>query len=775
MSIDQIEQTSIDAQVNTIIAIADSCEKCGMIMEMNNDIDTSQYSIFQEGSVIEKALRPADENESTAKTLLLFPLRLIKAICDVIASKFSKKKRLQLAAENFMDGTFDEKDIELIKKERSKSPIYKAIVAAGLTCAVTTTGMLAFEIRDYSPAVEFKDDVKFQISPDGQLRIMFPYYRIDQIKTFNAEADKLLKQKPTEPAKKQVLLGKLSKELDKVVINQTKVSERDFDLSKWDKYFEEVKNTYDTFSDILKQIGELEKMSDGSKIVSSITNSLNAYLKKIPGDLELITKLDDKIRVVYKIITDNSSSKRKKKKYSKYTFTPIPKEKLVDIYKFDTFCIQNAIKEFNLLKKDLDNRLFNNDAMFYAYTEHNDHYRSGLSWLEQQFNAVIDFKMTDGGGYTIPVMASNKFEDITISKTRGFDLHKATLTIANDPLFVYRSTQENDKPVFGQMLTGIICHEIFHNIAALCKIYNSKLIQVIKDVYYKAEIAFSAILKMLNAILKNYNNRISSIFKKTNEPSKEVKEKTIKRLLYLIKHREDDALLSDFAKKVMTDTDDGIINKIDTKKIADEIDVDIKTIKTEESKSESLKVTALWASSMAGACLSAILNRYNLMTGGILAISSIFAVGNGLIDIKMEGTNEEAMCDMCAAIYKLPVYLHDVKDLIKNGKKREIAANSHNRHDVHPSTYDRQSVSYRLAKEILNSGEPIDNETRDYLEFIISKNKDIDKTERHLTKKQMKKAAPEFTEDISRAISNFVAKHNIPVTEAYVWEDDEYE
>lgn len=90
------------------------------------------------------------------------------------------------------------------------------------------------------------------------------------------------------------------------------------------------------------------------------------------------------------------------------------------------------------------------------------------------------------------------------------------------------------------------------------------------------------------------------------------------------------------------------------------------------------------------------------------------------------------------------------------------------RHDVHGSKFDRTNVGYNIAKRMLESGEKLDPEIEDYLRFMVNKNEGINLAERHLTKKEIRKLTPEFTENIGNAISTFAKKHNIPITECFI-------
>lgn len=84
--IDQIEELTLEAEMNTLFALCDCYEKQAMILEYSTSEDVSEFSVFQEG------LFEREEGESKLKTIGLLPLRLIGFMVKMF-TKFVKKCR----------------------------------------------------------------------------------------------------------------------------------------------------------------------------------------------------------------------------------------------------------------------------------------------------------------------------------------------------------------------------------------------------------------------------------------------------------------------------------------------------------------------------------------------------------------------------------------------------------------------------------------------------------------------------------------------------------
>ena len=746
-SIDSISEQQHDAAFDVTIALCEQYIKYLDICENSNNPD----AIIQEGKILDEATGKGNKDESIIAKIVKFLPRLIGAIIKQIKRIFDKEPVVseEQAFNTFgtiQPGGLTASELEDLTERRQNSPIYKAIIASGVVGMGAVATGLAFRISDYSKAVEFKDDVSFIIAADlSSIRVVFPFYKIEGVQKFLSEYSKRSKDSSTNKFRASIFSDDIFKYL---VTNQSRVSERDFTPEEWKNYYEkEIKGSYTEFSNALTEIKERieNELSNGAsnnpvKMTESELNKLlkrvENFSKKIPGDLELITKFNNKLMKVYNILAKpGEHSKLANMRAKRMTFKPLMPKDSINIYQIDTTHMMNAIREFN----EFAAQSRSNDRMN-VLSKIDPHYQNACREICKQFNCDIDFKITDGGGSTATYENKKGWDDITFSKTRGFDLHGARLVIYNDPRYVYSQVGEK---LFGQMLCSIICHEIFHNVALLTHVYGTKITDAIKKTFTNAFVKFET--------AKQFIFELINVYSRAMDQNAIADTKTTKRLWYLVNNCDDDAKISSFTEKVKTDSDDSLLANVN-------VDNNIEASKFEIFMSK-LKHFMYSEAPIVGTALIAIIYRYNFLVGGMMAISTLFISIYGFTQVKMEKTNEETMCDMCAAIYKLPVYLENVEKLRMNKGKRDIA--SHGRYDVHSATFDRQTVSLGLAKEILNSGEKLDPEVQNYLEFIVKKNEGNQYAERKFTKQQMKKSAPAFTENINRAISNFIKDHNI--------------
>jgi hypothetical protein len=113
------------------------------------------------------------------------------------------------------------------------------------------------------------------------------------------------------------------------------------------------------------------------------------------------------------------------------------------------------------------------------------HFEKGFKELEKQFdcNFKIYLSQASGTGTVIskfpPDAPVNK---ITISKKKGFQLGGLPITINVNPAQILAIVPSNKK-LFGQTLTAILLHEIYHNIVHCVDIRNKNLHNDIKKTF----------------------------------------------------------------------------------------------------------------------------------------------------------------------------------------------------------------------------------------------------------------------------------------------------
>ena len=748
-AIDNIEVVTQESDLDVCLSIYGQLIKQSVILEEYRGDEIEGFSIFQEGEILDQ-VKEKGKNDSAIMRVIKFLPRLIMAFVDAIKNKITHAKNKYNLHRISQGKDVSKKAIESIKKEKKKSPVYKLIIGASIACGVTAGGTLILRIKDYGPAVEFKDDVNFQIADDlSEIRVQFPFYKIDGMKQFNSEFSKAFEPFKNEP---RTGIEGMIKLLDYVVINQARISERDFTIESWDNYFKnDICNTIEEYG---KNIGELgafvqtwwndDSVMSGIQVKGGKTyefvKRVEILVKRSQSDLELVTKFNDKLHQVLEILANPENfSKREVKKANKVTYKPLKLDNYVDIYDIDTSNLSKAIDQFNeFIAKCPEKDKLN------EYAKGNHNYSAALGYIETQFNCSLDVKMYEGGGAT-PTQYSIKGKEgaIKFNRYKGFDLGGAKLTIYNDTQFCYNTSPK----VAGQMQVAIICHEIFHNIALLAGTYGGKVTAAFKRAF---SIATDVYVKIFSVFLNSFAQYTSAIGVSRADHVAAF-EKTESRLNYLAGIVDDPTKVQEFTEQVAKDEDN--------------MTVDNSQISKDKNLLKDAVDVGSGLSTYKGAiqvALSTIVNRFNMMLGGGWAILGLFASTSDIQNLMLEKSNEETMCDMCAAMYKLPVHLtNEVQNWLKNHYMRN-AVNS-GKFDVHATTMSRETMSYNLAKQMLDSGKITDPNILKYLSHIVSSNKGVNKAENQLTKAQIKHLAPEFMEDFNKGLNKWLAKNNMPL------------
>lgn len=753
--LDEIDDARDQSIMETCLVVIESCLK--ELDMINNSGDYDVTAIYQEAKTDKQPM----QKESTIKKLLMVIPRMIAYLIKQIKKLFGKEEPEEAEeVKSIKPGMLD--------KVAKMSNYKKALLAIGVTALSVGAGVVVFQIHDYSPAVEFKDDVKFYISESGELRVAFPYYKIDQIKEFNTNIDKPLAKLKSYASKTSI--ESVRKEIDtemaevfkKVYTNQALIKERDYkNISEWETFYKETCELFKAYSEKLKNVQEaFNKFDAGNKGLMEISaktdnsevnwiEDLSRFISKTPGDIELITKLNDKIHKVYKIITDPSASKIKKKFNQKHKFTPVISEKeMINIYAVDTtnldkaaLCFGKAFLEVQGQTKgqDLD------DSKLNEKISETEPYKNALKLIEEQFNFKGDWKLTERGGSTIP-RGNVDINQISFSKKKGFNLNGMTLTIYNSPM-TWISMTESPKPtVVANLGVSVICHEIFHNIARKCGIIYDKFHRMIMDVLINASKPGFAIIEIVNKIWK----KICGLFKMGDQA---IDSKTE---AYLTAYLSADS--PEEANEVLQDIKDG--------KLA-----------VRENKRKVTDVSVIWWQEAAVPVvygIATIVSLYSPVLATYCGILALSTTAYSLYNNSKSLNNEEALCDMCSALYKRPVLFNYNEDNLKLAKTsdRNKSKNVSRVLDPHPVSFDRNTVSHELADEILNSTDTnIPDHVKEYLKHVKEKTEPNVRVERQFTKNEMKRMAiPKDTKSggISQWITQFCKDHNIPVTESFV-------
>jgi hypothetical protein len=126
-------------------------------------------------------------------------------------------------------------------------------------------------------------------------------------------------------------------------------------------------------------------------------------------------------------------------------------------------------------------------------------------------------------------------------------------------------------------------------------------------------------------------------------------------------------------------------------------------------------------------------------------------------------------------MYKLPVHLSSFNRQIKLNQKNAEKMGEVRRldqkinkglKDPHPLDFDRELTSYKVAKQILNSGQKLKKAEREYLQYIVNLHEGIEDINNPYSKTQSKKLDPEAARDLQQTLRDFVNKTGVAVTES---------
>lgn len=415
------------------------------------------------------------------------------------------------------------------------------------------------------------------------------------------------------------------------------------------------------------------------------------------------------------------------------------------------------------LIKDIETRFRNNSGPLVK----------GFQELQKQFDCKfkIYISQKQGTGTNIPKFTNNPGK-LTISKKKGFQLGGLDISI-NLHVGQLLSMVPADRKIFGQALTAILLHEIYHNIVHMVDIRNKKIHDDIKKSIGSAGEANNKISAI--SILSSFVDRFTSTF---NLKQKEVdKDRSVNRLYVLSQIKNNPNAMKRFEEDVKQNND----------KTSDaEIDEYIKRLQMIDSILKLNKV-----SKMVSAACAVLLSAVGFAFGNTLAIaagtvylaimslSMLMKKVKSFLFVTKPQIQEEYFCDLFASMYKLPIHLSSFNRQIKlnqvNAEKmtkiRKLDQSlDKSIKDVHPLSFDREVTSYKVAKQILESKQKLKPEVKSYLKYIVDLHDGIDKIDNPYSKRQAKKLDPEAAKDLQKTLEDFVNKTGAVVTESVIYD-----
>ena len=453
----------------------------------------------------------------------------------------------------------------------------------------------------------------------------------------------------------------------------------------------------------------------------------------------------------------------------------------IEHMKFDNTKLLKAIKLLNDARKEQtgEKGKINLETLI-----NNPKYQEAIDCLNDQFNARLNIrfiKTQDKINREFTSVYNDIKTHLTISKSKGFQLGGLPIDI-----FVTNTALDEDAPddisLFGQHVTSVFCHEIFHNIMAVLKSKESQFTASLVETLTLAQNIPSASNR--RKLICNYVNTLDDFGGlKMNVFTKRA---LVKHLTYLSTICHDEQAVAEYEKAVRSKKVEGIDEQIK------KMEKRVRKLKFHTYGPTRYFIPAAMtvgtiigmASAEAAFPMFAVLFGFSFGTlwgtaiGHAVQIDTINKIKNGTIK-----NYEEHWCDMFAACYNLPVTFFMV------GKPRSGAANDYavetlKRYDElereamqlmmikYPTITERNQSAVKYAKKVLDSKVKLDPSIKKYMEWIVanySKTLDVDIDENY----SKGTFDPKTAEDLDKHIEKLIGSANINVTESDIsWLDD---
>lgn len=428
------------------------------------------------------------------------------------------------------------------------------------------------------------------------------------------------------------------------------------------------------------------------------------------------------------VITEADDDNKKSTKLS-------PKE--IKHMKFDNKHIINAINKINdWIKENHEGKELNEIPFQRLYQSNN--FKEAVDELSEQFDAKINVYFSDAeGAFNVYTTMSEeraiKLKEITISKSKGFQFSGNEIKIYIEGKNTLRDFSMDKPELIGQCVVSVLLHEIFHNAMYVWRI---------SDVEFSASLAVSMSLAMAekNAkkrrkIITNFVNYIDSFYGVKMNP---ITRKALIKQLTLATGIKNENAFNKIKKKLKEVTNkDSSENKPDedVENLVDAYEDGIKRFKFKYSGKGTVLRTLGWLSvALASAGLTMVFPPFVLIAACALKRTFTTPIETLLYNAaKSEYENskdlEEEWADMFAAMYKLPPtfkvmtekgnYTPDQvsKELMERYNRASIDVGKLIM-DCHPSDAERNRLSVKICKDLLEDKKHLDPECVKYLEWL---------------------------------------------------------
>lgn len=450
--------------------------------------------------------------------------------------------------------------------------------------------------------------------------------------------------------------------------------------------------------------------------------------------------------------------------------------------KFDNKGILEAIKYLNAARDEQDNIKDGKKIDLKSFVN-SSNYHKAIQALNKQFNCSMNIKFIESKRYGSNVMTeviNNVGHNITVSKSKGFQLNNMPVNIFVLNHFLDCDEAINGSDMFGQTFISIILHELFHNIYHGIAKDSMRMGMSLTMTLALASAADT--MKEKRIILTNYVDSLEEL-KKGKFMNKLAKRGLIRRLMALTTVSDNEGAIHDMKKAA------------ESGKNSDEyIDNLIKKYKKANRYVKPSKLRHIIP--LVGAAM-AIFGGIYLGIGmevmsGITGLFALSLTGGLLNDVMQEESlkaydaerdYEEFWCDMFAGMYNLPVKFFigsSAKKYVPNDfsaeKLNELAQVSRefsrSIKSSYPTVLERNHAAVTVAKNILEDKD-IDPAIKKYCKWVVDNFDAVTHTEIN-TIYNAHTFDPKTAEDLDKHMQDLITDNNIVTTESYkIWTNKE--
>lgn len=453
--------------------------------------------------------------------------------------------------------------------------------------------------------------------------------------------------------------------------------------------------------------------------------------------------------------------------------------------RFDNTNLMKAVKCFNEARADFATQ----SKISLRELSRNQKFQEGIKFIEKQFDChlairFLDIRDQDTGkeitdGSTETIIEGEIKQDITISKSKGFQLHGTPIVIYFAGDIFNMDFAKRDQDLFGQSVLAVILHEIWHNIACTIRVQNDQFIFTLTSAIQAATATEN--VKSRRVILTNAVNAMSSLSEK--KIGRFQKRKLVKQLLVLTESRYNANQIKYLKQKISNAGMNELENIDEYIKELEKFVDEAKKYSDPDRKPGPVKRFFGTIGFILGVVMMCTVI---LCIPGFLLCLATFDISGMTYDGYSQALKEyldktdkeEYYADLFAAMYNFPIAFDlgpfknrmtpkqlDSERLKKlTTLEREAGKYSF---DEHPSDAQRSYAAMKIARNLLESGVKLDPAIKKYCEWIVENYKALEDTDVGEVFNE-KIFDPKEAEDLDEHLQNIARNNKIVVTEQTV-------